>query len=417
MYVRSIVPLVLIATVALAGCSSDNGPSGPPTVTGAIAISAGQDGTCAIGASGGLACWGSVPDGTPQDTSSTDAFPDSYGATVIDMPASLIAVALQRTLVSGNSGCAISSDRKTYCWGSLLSGDDIQPIGVGVTEIAGASSASSVAMEWSAFCVTRTDNKVRCFGSFFGGARGSDSVDVSDAGPGFSMVASGLSPVQNVIGTSLGHMSGCALRTDSLVACWGTRHRGQLGGAVADSTQDCSQWAPAWCQRGPAVVAGGTKYRQISAQLDHVCATRIDGGVDCWGRKFGAATTTVGDWKSTCATASDCQNTPTAVAVPGTVIRVSVGMEHACALVSGGDIYCWGDNSRGQLGRPGASSATPVKVSGGFAFQTLSAGQMHTCGVETGSGAIGCWGANWAGQLGDGTTEDSDVPVAVVAAQ
>jgi len=407
--------LTALLGLGLAACGGTDDPSGPPPVTAASSISAGQDGTCAIGTSGGLACWGSVPDGTPQDTSTTDAFPDAYGAKVIDMPAPLIAVALQRTLVSGNSGCAIGSDRKTYCWGSLLTGDDIEPIGAGVTEIAGGSSASSVAMEWSAFCVTRTDNKVRCFGSFLGGARGSDSVDVSDAGPGFSLTANGLSPSPNVIGTALGHMSGCALRTDSLVACWGTRHRGQLGGAVADSTQDCSQWAPAWCQRGPATIAGGHKYRQISAQFDHVCATRIDGGVDCWGRKFGAATT--GDWLSTCVTGSDCQNTPTAVAVPGTVLRVSVGQEHACALVNNGDIYCWGDNSRGQLGRPGASSATPVKVSGGIEFQSLSAGQMHTCGIETGTGAVGCWGANWAGQLGDGTTEDSDVPVAVVAAE
>jgi hypothetical protein len=416
MHVRSIAPLLLVAVAALTACSSDGGPNGPPSVTGAIAISAGQNGSCAIGASGGLACWGAVPDGSALDTALGSGV-DVLGAAPIDVPVTLIAVALQRTVDGGgNNGCFIGSDRKTYCWGTLMDGETTpHSLGVGFVPLAGATSASSVALDRAAICVTRTDNKVRCFGSFFGGGRGSDSVDVSDAGPGFSLVASGLSPVQSVIGTGLGYQFGCALRTDSLVACWGTRHRGQLAGAVSDSTQDCSQWAPEWCRRGPAPIAGGHKYRQLSAQFDHACATRIDGGVDCWGRKFDAATT--GNWLTTCATGADCQDTPTAVAVPGTVLRVSVGYEHACALVSNGDIYCWGDNSRGQLGRPGASSATPVKVNGGIAFQTLSAGQMHTCGIETGSGAIGCWGANESGQLGDGTTEDSDHPVPVVAAQ
>ncbi|HEX7918339.1 MAG TPA: hypothetical protein VF454_03000, partial [Gemmatimonadales bacterium] len=93
------------------------------------------------------------------------------------------------------------------------------------------------------------------------------------------------------------------------------------------------------------------------------------------------------------------------------------GSDHACALLTSGAAYCWGSNSAGQLGRAGASSATPVAVAGGFVFSTLSAGAEHTCGLELGTGAVGCWGANYAGQLGDGTTTDRDHPVAVVVAQ
>jgi alpha-tubulin suppressor-like RCC1 family protein len=98
-------------------------------------------------------------------------------------------------------------------------------------------------------------------------------------------------------------------------------------------------------------------------------------------------------------------------------LRVAVGEDHVCALLQNGDVYCWGDNTFGQLGRAGAASATPVKVSGGFVFTSLSAGRAHTCAVEAGSGAIGCWGSNNSGQLGDGTTTDRDHPVAVVAAE
>ena len=161
-------------------------------------------------------------------------------------------------------------------------------------------------------------------------------------------------------------------------------------------------------------MAGGHKYRQVSAQLDHACATLVSGGVECWGRKFGAA---VAGWLTTCTTAADCVNVPTAVTLPAAAIRVVVGAEHACALLTTHDVYCWGDNTHGQLGRSGGASATPVLVSGGYLFTTLSAGADHTCAVEAGTGAIGCWGRNDSGQLGDGTLVDRDHPVAVVVAE
>ena len=409
---RRVIPSLALAAL-LAACGGDGGPSSPPVVVGAISVSSGDNGTCAVGGAGGLACWGAVPDGTPEDTALVGA--DLLGATTIAVPIDLIAIALARDPFGGNSGCVVGSDHQVYCWGNLFDGDIGVGLGAGPTALAGATGAGSVAVDRSTLCITRTDRAVRCFGAFVGGGRGTDSVDVSDAGPHFSLTATGLSPAQAAFGTALGFQSGCAIRTDSLVACWGTRHRGQLGGAVADSTQDCGAASPPWCQRGPAVVAGGQKYRQVATQVDHVCGTRISGGVDCWGRVFGAST--VGGWLTPCVSAADCVNTPTPVTLPGTAIRVVVGGEHACALLSSGAVYCWGDNSHGQLGRPGASSATPVLVSGGIVFVTLSAGVTHTCGIEAGTGAVGCWGENGAGQLGDGTTTDRDHPVAVVVAQ
>ena len=404
--------LVPFALVLLAACGKDSGPSGPPSILGAVSVSAGAGGTCAVGSAGGLACWGELPNGTPQDTSATG--PDALGAVNVTTPIDVIALGLSR-LPDGNSGCLVGSDRATYCWGILMDKDQSVSLGTGIQALAGATAAASVAVSQSALCVTRTDNQVRCYGAFYGGLRGTDSVDLSDAGPGFSLTPTGLSPTLLAFGTTLGQQSGCAIRTDSLVACWGARHRGQLGGALGDTLQDCSSAAPAWCQPGPALVAGGTKYRQVASYYDHVCATRISGDVDCWGRKFGAPEPAT--WDATCATASDCVNTPTPVVLPATALRVVVGWEHACALLTTQEVYCWGDNSRGQLGRSGPSSSTAVKVSGGFAFSALSAGLYHTCAVEAGTGAVGCWGANDQGQLGDGTTTDRDRPVAVVVAE
>jgi len=76
--------------------------------------------------------------------------------------------------------------------------------------------------------------------------------------------------------------------------------------------------------------------------------------------------------------------------------------------------YCWGVNNSGQLGDGSiTNSSTPVAVSGGLTFSTLTAGAGHTCGL-TSTKTTYCWGDNQYGQLGNGSTTNSSVPVAVV---
>ncbi|GIW53235.1 MAG: hypothetical protein KatS3mg081_2590 [Gemmatimonadales bacterium] len=49
-------------------------------------------------------------------------------------------------------------------------------------------------------------------------------------------------------------------------------------------------------------------------------------------------------------------------------------------------------------------------VAGGLTFQTISTGDLYTCGL-TPSGAAYCWGDNSFGQVGDGTRVLGPVPV------
>ena len=392
-------------TLLLAACGGGGGASGPHVVVGVAGIASGGLGTCAVGGTGSLACWGAVPAGSTTDT--TIGVPVALGAVPVTTPAPLNAIALSKGLVAA-TGCVVAETGQTYCWGALdVDGGGTLALGAGLTALAGATSASSVAIDPGHLCVTRTDDLVRCFGEYLGGARGTDSVDLSTSPPA-TLVANSLSPALAAFGTAQGRGFGCALRTDSLIACWGARDHGQTGGAATDTIQNCGGASANWCQRGPALVLGGAKYRQLSAGADHACATRITGEVDCWGAKPGVAS---------CAAPADCPATPTQVVLPSAAVRVVVGNAHECALLSTGAAYCWGDNSFGQLGRTGPSSVTPVAVSGGYVFVTLSAGANHTCGVEAGSGAVGCWGANETGQLGDGTLVNKDRPVAVVVRQ
>jgi alpha-tubulin suppressor-like RCC1 family protein len=91
--------------------------------------------------------------------------------------------------------------------------------------------------------------------------------------------------------------------------------------------------------------------------------------------------------------------------------QISMGKQHSCAIRQGA-LWCWGDNSQGQLG-DGTSiwRSTPVQVIGLTSGVThVAAGYSHTCAIH--EGALKCWGINGAGQLGDGY--DTKLPLSVV---
>jgi alpha-tubulin suppressor-like RCC1 family protein len=87
-------------------------------------------------------------------------------------------------------------------------------------------------------------------------------------------------------------------------------------------------------------------------------------------------------------------------------VQVSTGGSHTCALTSDGSVWCWGDNSAGQLGTGAAGerahSLTPVRVtSAGTSAVEIHAAWEATC-IRNQDGAIWCWGSRDYGQMGDG---------------
>jgi alpha-tubulin suppressor-like RCC1 family protein len=90
---------------------------------------------------------------------------------------------------------------------------------------------------------------------------------------------------------------------------------------------------------------------------------------------------------------------------PYPVTQITAGADHACLLMIGGDVWCWGDNTYGQLGHRtqdggACTTACPAAPVEGISGATqISAGVEFTCAVIAG-GSVQCWGRNDTSQLG-----------------
>lgn len=93
---------------------------------------------------------------------------------------------------------------------------------------------------------------------------------------------------------------------------------------------------------------------------------------------------------------------------------VAAGFAHSCALLDDGAVRCWGANEHGQLGDGSTQdSAVPVPVALPGPAASLAAGFVHSCAVAAQDGALYCWGDNTTGALGDGTHTQRATPARV----
>jgi pimeloyl-ACP methyl ester carboxylesterase len=92
--------------------------------------------------------------------------------------------------------------------------------------------------------------------------------------------------------------------------------------------------------------------------------------------------------------------------------RIANTGQHACAVVAGGGVKCWGANTNGALGLSPAlvGSAPPTAVVGVSSAIAVSNGSRHSCALIS-DGTVKCWGDNNYGQLGNGSTIPSFTPV------
>lgn len=350
----------------------------PQSTNTVIAISAGGTHVCALLQNGEVMCWGDNTSGQLGDGTYT---PHSAPVKVTNL-ADATAIA-----AGGQHTCAITKNNGVQCWGYNRYGqlgDGTKTMSNIPVSVRGLSHPIvSIAAGIDHTCAITSEGNVKCWGKNLSGRLGDGSNSLHSTTP---------VDVINLDGTAVSVTAGdehtCVILENGGVQCWGSNTSGQLG---IDRNRNLSK-TPEYTLDLTSGVS------QISAGYSKTCATMNDGKLKCWG------------WLG-----SDYfWDTPAEINLAKNVISLAVGAGHICAILRDGTVECLGENASGQLGNgSNAESFSPVKVKAlnGDAISVV-ANFSFTC-VLLKSSEVKCWGDNTVGQLGDGTKNNSSIPVDV----
>lgn len=156
----------------------------------------------------------------------------------------------------------------------------------------------------------------------------------------------------------------------------------------------------------PMTVSGlGSGVAAVTTGDSHACALLVGGGVKCWGN---GASGQLGN--------SDTATQPSPVDVTGLssgVASIAASENYTCARMIAGTVTCWGSNAFDKLGSTGFGfSSTPIDVPSIGGVNAIALGTHHACALSSG-GRLRCWGGNFQGQLGDGTLTSRPTPLNV----
>lgn len=369
-------------------------PTPTPTDTPArfSAMTAGMWHTCGLDPAGKAWCWGYDGLGQVGDGGADQS--DRYNPVRVagDHTFSMLTAGMGHT-------CGVDTAGKAWCWGDnesgeLGTGDEGQAHAFIPVAVTGGHTFNTLEaggdIHDGRTCGIDIAGDAWCWGDDTYGALGDGNDGQADefspvrvsGGHSFSLITTGLTVT-------------CALDIESAGWCWGDDHVGQVGDGSADQGNKYS----------PVSVAGSHGYIALSAGGGHSCGIDIAGDTWCWGWDYNGAVGDGGPNENT-----TYRSSPVAVAGGHRFTRVAAGYLHTCAVDMSNQAWCWGLDRYGELGDgdDGQSDETsPVSVTGGLTFATLTTSFEHTCGVEI-SGNGWCWGDNNFGQLGNGSGGLSD---------
>ncbi len=162
----------------------------------------------------------------------------------------------------------------------------------------------------------------------------------------------------------------------------------------------------------PTLVSGLRDATAIGTKANFACAVMSTGNVKCWGSNVRG---TLGDETQTPHYAPNFVHGPNARQNFAGATALSVGIGHSCVVDAGGGVYCWGMNEFGQLGNGGGGDrliATPISSPTGVTFVDVAVGSNHSCAL-TADGKVYCWGLNDHNQLGNDAGTLSPMPIQV----
>lgn len=340
--------------------------------------------------------------------------------------------------------CALTASGHVWCWGQNQAGQ----LGDGTTRnrwqpvrVQGVSDVLEVRSNRDTSCARTRQGRVSCWGSNRYGQGAPTPTrtppvpnvrarswcaagEPSNFEPDNVLTKAALVPgVVDSVQIAVGAEHSCSLARTGAVTCWGDNSRGQLAGAVTDTSA---------FQR--VEVAGLPHASAIAAAGSQTCAITDDKRVWCWGgcNEVGQLGTAV--------------KSPSLRSVPQLTGAKSLSLDSflVCAKLADG-LTCWGDPAAcytaegtgtpaffkvdpdaDQLVRANEDCSSCVltrtgrvnctfKNSAGEAHEqavlsrarTLASGEEHLCAIID-SGGVACWGPrNSSGQLGRPPSDES----------
>lgn len=289
--------------------------------------------------------------------------------------------------------CVVMRKGNVKCWGynstgQLGTNDTVNKV---TPTTASALSISSIASGDFVVSISTALNHTCAY--FKSGLKCWGDQNNGTLGNGVNSITPSLTPVtvvnlsgRKVKKVATGDEHVCVLFSDDLsVRCWGLNTDGQLG----DGTKTLNITG--------ATTNIGEKVKTIACTDYASCAVTTSRNLKCWGNTSAIRL---------------FQMTSTPTKITSNVISVSSGeKDHFCAIMGDQTLQCFGNNANGQLGNGTTiTSRTPVAVLGLTGVSMVVAGDNHTCAVTNNNTSVYCWGDNSVGQLGKGTTEDCTVP-------
>jgi alpha-tubulin suppressor-like RCC1 family protein len=391
------------------------------------AVSIGLHHLCGLHDDGSLACWGRdvVANANVSAPLAVDSNTDWTAVTV------------------GRVRCGLRGAPGTvYCWGRSFSGE----LGLGTTKIqatpaqVGGDTWKRIEAGGANVCGIRSDGALLCWGN--------NSFNNTALHYGDTPLQVGTATDWQAV--SLSSWSIVGLRAGGLAYRWGlsldASHLPADQGEIQQPTlitESPGAWSELKCANvhtcgivaGQAYCAGdivdgllgdgttttrmtptkiGTDHWTALAGSQGQCGLRDDGALMCWGESPDLG---VGFGNGDPVWSPARLGTDSWSAVSGSN---STFPSSAMCAIRDGQIYCWGDNSSGELGTGNTDSPqrSPVPVNtanvpAATQWTEVAVGD-HTCAI-TSTGALWCWGANDSGQLGTGTASEIPTPAPSVA--
>lgn len=300
----------------------------------AVALTAGDRHSCAIGEDDAVYCWGRNAEGQ------VDGVASGPVATATRVPG--LAGRASAVAAGGAHSCALV-DAVVYCWGSASHGQTGREVGDLVLQpgaVQGTDGTVELAAGMRHTCARLRSGRVLCWGELYDDdARAMRAVAEPQPVAGLG----------DVLQIAAGAGFSCALREGGVVVCWGDNASGQLG----DGTRvpSATPVAVVDLDLSLGITAGGAE-RQ-GALVGHACAITRGFFAQCWGRN---AEGQLGYH------APDDQLRPVMVhsepdrsnrdpAFLPDITAISAGGFHTCEVDHDGPVLCWGADDHGQLGR------------------------------------------------------------------